>query len=143
MPLLRAFRPLFWLHHIDLFLELGNVFGIISQHDAFTGEFFAFAGFAGGVSFGLASGGDADLAVGAFADDEVAVEEVGGTALGCVELGDGRGFGGWRGGRDVGGDPGHGRVVVIVLGVGLSGGGAVGGARAAPPGLFFGAGGGA
>lgn len=125
--------------YIHLFLEFGNVLRVIPEHYAFASEFLSFPGFVGGVSLGFASGGDADLSVGAFADDEVAVEEVGGTSLGGVQLRCGGRVGGRTGGRDVVADP-----VAVVSGVVLRpGGGAVTGSRATPSRLFFGAGGGA
>jgi len=72
------------------------------------------------MSFGLSSGGDADLPIGPFPDDQVTVEEVGWPSLDGVQLTGCRlrGFGRGRWGSDVGGHPSHGGVVVVVLGCG-------------------------
>lgn len=134
--------------HIHLLLQFGNVLGIIPQHDAFAREFLPLARFAAGVSLRLSAGGDANLPVGAFANDQIAVEEVGRPSLRGVQLRRGglRRFGRGAGGSDVVGDPSHGGVVIVVLGgaiVRIAAGGAVVGAGAAPSGFFVGSGGGA
>ncbi len=77
--------------HVDLLLQFGNVLGIIPQHDAFAGEFFAFPGpGCGMMSLGLAAAGYTDLSVGSFSDDQVPMEEVAWTTLGGIECGLGR-----------------------------------------------------
>lgn len=71
---------------IDFLLQLGNVLGVIPQHDTLAGKLFPFArSVAGRVSLRFAPGGNADLSVTALANDQVAVQEVGGSTLGRAE----------------------------------------------------------
>ena len=66
---------------IDFFLQLGNVLWIVAKHDALAGKLFPLSRSTGLVSFRFTPGRDADLTVGALANDQVSVKEIGRSAL--------------------------------------------------------------
>lgn len=90
---------------IDLLLELGDVLGVVSEHDTLAGKLFPLsAAVAAGteMSLGFTPGSNADLSVGSLSNDQIAVQQIGGSSLG------GRRFvGRWglgsNGGRWIGG----------------------------------------
>lgn len=68
---------------VDFLLQLGDVLGVVPEHDALAGKLLSLSGPSASrhVSLGLSAGGDADLSVGSFPNDQIAVEQVGGTSL--------------------------------------------------------------
>jgi len=91
---------------IDFFLKLGNVLGVVAQHDTLAGKLFPLARSIRSVSLGFTATGDTDLSVGTLANDQVSVQEISGSTRGCGGIGYhvglfGRvvGYGrGWKGG---------------------------------------------
>lgn len=69
--------------NVNFFLELGNVLGVVSEHDTLARKFLSFSGSPASrhVPLGFSAGRDAHLAVGTFSDHEIAMEEVGGPTL--------------------------------------------------------------
>ena len=122
--------------NVHLLLKLGDVLGVIAQHDALASEFLALAGPIGMVALRLTPGRDAHLTVRALPNDQVAVEEVRRAALRGVEcrrlrqVGRGRGVRGRR--RDVVGDA-PGGVVELTRLLVVVGWGVVTAARASSP----------
>lgn len=98
---------------VNLLLQLGNVLGVVPEHDALAGKLFSLPRSpaatvgrpAGIVALGLTTGRNADLTVGTLTNDQVAVQEVGRSTLllvGIVRTGRRWRFvrnGRWRKGR--------------------------------------------
>ena len=55
--------------YIDLLLQLGDVLWVITEHDAFAGEFFTLSRFIRVVSLCFATGGNADLPIGSLSNN--------------------------------------------------------------------------
>jgi hypothetical protein len=68
--------------HIDLLLQLGNVFRIAAEQHAFTRKLFPLAGSSARVTLGLPARRDADLPIRTFPNDQVAMKQVRGSSLG-------------------------------------------------------------
>ena len=78
--------PAKFAQDIDFLLQLGNVLGVVAEHDTLAGKLFPLAGPVGGlVSLRFAAGRNADLSVAALANDQVAVQQIGGSTLGRIE----------------------------------------------------------
>mmetsp|Transcript_4416 Transcript_4416/g.9237 ORF Transcript_4416/g.9237 Transcript_4416/m.9237 type:complete len:277 (-) Transcript_4416:614-1444(-) len=69
--------------NIDFLLELGNVLWVVPEHDALAGKLFSLPASVGTqMPLGLSPGGDADLSVGTFSNDQISVQQIGGSPLG-------------------------------------------------------------
>ena len=70
---------------IDLLLQLGDVLGVIAQHDAFAGELFPFTRATILMSFWFTPRGNTDLTVGSLSNNQVSVQKIGWPTLRRVQ----------------------------------------------------------
>mmetsp|Transcript_8249 Transcript_8249/g.20302 ORF Transcript_8249/g.20302 Transcript_8249/m.20302 type:complete len:289 (-) Transcript_8249:526-1392(-) len=69
--------------NIDFLLELGNVLWVVPEHDALAGKLFSLPASVGTqMPLGLSPGGNADLSIGTFSNDQISVQQIGGSPLG-------------------------------------------------------------
>lgn len=68
--------------NINFLLELGNVLGVVSEHDTLAGKLFSLTASIGAqMPLGLSPGGNADLSVGSLSNDQISVQQIGGSPL--------------------------------------------------------------
>ena len=65
--------------HVDFFLELGDILGVVAEHDTLAGKLFALA-IACGVAFGFPSARNTHLSITALANHQVSMQQIGGPA---------------------------------------------------------------